>query len=278
MAIKIGDYEVVVKKGDSELDAIPDDLPVIDFEGNTVTLKEAQAGYMRNADYTQKTQAVAEVRKFLVDELGFQDQNQGVATMRRVMDTLAELEQKGILDSATGEIKVPESKQTPLNQNPGEGDDEGFTLGMENLPPEMRNLMSAHETLQKDMGSLMGYISRKEIRENFPEVLEEEVEMVHRLAAVDPSKSPMEHMVAFDTKKKDWGQKAVDAYVEDLKKPKEEGHERDIQAGDAGIEIFGEEPVFSFMPGDQAEGTNVIDPSTAANRYMEGVMNELEKE
>ncbi|MHA2086270.1 MAG: hypothetical protein ACXABD_21205 [Candidatus Thorarchaeota archaeon] len=281
MSIKVGDYEVVIKKGDEELEALPSDLPVHDFEGNTVTLKEAQDGYMRQADYTRKTQSVADVRKFLVDELGFQDQSQGVATMRRIMDTLAELEQKGVLDPTTGEVKIPESKQQAINPNPDlEGDGHGgFVLGMENLPPDVKNLVEAHQSLQKDMGSLMGYISRKEIRENFPEVTEEEVEMVHKLAAFDPSQSPMEHMVSYDTKKKEWGQKAVDTYVEDLKKPKKEGHERDAQAaGDAGIEIFGEKPVFSFGGEVHPDGTNVVDPSKAANAYMEGVMKELEGE
>jgi hypothetical protein len=53
---------------------------------------------------------------------------------------------------------------------------------MENLPPQVRDLLSAHENLQKDMGSLMGYISRKEMRENYSDVTEEEIEMVHKLA------------------------------------------------------------------------------------------------
>jgi hypothetical protein len=78
------------------------------------------------------------------------------------------------------------------------------------------------------MGSLMGYISRKEMRENYSDVTEEEIEMVHKLAAFEPSKSPMEHMVEYHKKKEEWGQQAVDAYVEDLKKPKKEGHEREL--------------------------------------------------
>lgn len=271
--IKVGDYEVIVKKGDTELDAIPDDLPVHDFDGNTVTLGESRDGYMRQADYTQKTQKVSEVSKFLVDELGFQDQSQGVATMRKVLDTMNELGSRGVIDLTTGEIKETQSKTiTPIPGGEEEGS-EGFTLGMENLPPEMRTLMTAHETLQKDMGSLMGYISRKEIRENFESVTEEEVEMVHKLAAVDPSKSPMDHMVDYAGKKKEWGQTAVDAYVEGLKEPVTEGHVRDVHTGDeVAVEIFGQEPVFSAMPGEHGEGANVIDPSVAADKYLAEAM------
>ena len=76
MGLKVGDYEVVVKKGDQELDTMPGDLPVMDFEGNTVTLKEVQDGYMRQSDYTKKTQQVAKLRKFLNEELGFQNVSQ----------------------------------------------------------------------------------------------------------------------------------------------------------------------------------------------------------
>lgn len=270
--LKVGDYEIVVKKGDTELDALPDDLPVHNFDGDTVTLGESRDGYMRQADYTQKTQNVAEVSKFLVDELGFQDQSQGVATMRRVLDTMNELGTRGVIDLNTGEIKETQSKQQPVT-NPDDDSTDEFTLGMENLPPEMRTLMTAHETLQKDMGSLMGYISRKEIRENFQEVTEEEVEMVHKLAAIEPSKSPMEHMVDYAGKKKEWGQTAVDAYVEDLKKPVDEGHARDVHTGDEiAVEIFGQEPVFSAMPGEHGDGVNVIDPSVAADKYLAEAM------
>jgi hypothetical protein len=274
--MKIGEYEVTIKKGDEELTEMPADLPVHDFEGNTMTLGEVRDGYMRQADYTQKTQSVAEVKRFLTEDLGFQDPRQGVQTMKRVLDTLNEAEKAGMLDPTTGALKVPETKQAPIAPNLEEGDESGFILGMENLPPEMKNLMTAHETLQKDMGSLMGYISRKEIRENFQDVTEEEVEMVHKLAAIEPSKSPMEHMVSYAEKKAEWGQKAVDTYVEELKKPKEEGHVRPTDK-EIGIEIFGENPVFSFDASEHAEGVNVQDPSAAANAYMKGVMEELEK-
>lgn len=276
MSIKVGDYEVVVKKGEEVLDRLPDDLPVHDFEGNTVTLAESRDGYMRQSDYTKKTQSVAEVRKFLVEDLGFQDPRQGVATMKRVLETLNEAEKHGLLDPETGALKVPEIKQDPVAQNFGEGSEEGFTLGMENLPPEVKNLVNAHNQLQKDMGSLMGYISRKEIRENFQGVTEEEIEMVHKLAAFEPSKSPMEHMVEYATKKEEWGQQAVDAYVENLKKPKLEGHARPTdQDSELGIEIFGDEPIFSSMPHEH-EGKNVIDPSKAADKYLREAMKEFE--
>jgi hypothetical protein len=274
--MKIGEYEVTIKKGDEELTEVPADLPVHDFEGNTVTLGEVRDGYMRQADYTQKTQSVAEVKKFLVEDLGFQDPRQGVQTMKRVLDTLNEAEKAGMLDPQTGQLKVPEIKQAPVTQNFDDDSESGFTLGMENLPPEMKNLMQAHETLQKDMGSLMGYISRKEIRENFQDVTEEEVEMVHKLAAIEPSKSPMEHMVSYAEKKEEWGQKAVDTYVEELKKPKEEGHVRETDR-EPGIEIFGENPVFSYDPSEHGEGVNVQDPSAAANAYMKSVMEDLDK-
>lgn len=276
MSIKIGDYEIVVKKGEAELDKLPDDLPVHDFEGNTVTLKEVQEGYMRNADYTQKTQSVAEMKKFM-DELGFQSQSQGIDTMKRVFDTLQELEDRDILDTKTGEIKVPGSTGQQ-DVNLGDDDTDGFTLGMENLPPELRSQLGALKQLQQDMGSLMGYISRKEIRDSFPGVQEEEIEMVHKLAAIDPSKSPIEHMAAYSQKKEEWGQKAVDLFVEEQKKPKKEGHDRELTGpDDRAIEIFGEEPVFSFMPGEHAEGANVVDPSKAADAYLQAAMDELKE-
>ena len=277
MSIKLGDYEIVVKKGDVVLEKLPDDLPVHNFEGDTVTLAETRDGYMRQADYTKKTQSVAEVRKFLVEDLGFQDPRQGVQTMRRVLETLNEAEKAGLLDPETGQLKVPERKQAPVSHSFGDDSEEGFTLGLENLPPQVRQLMQDHQTLQRDMGSLMGYISRKEMRDNFPEMTEEEIEMAHKLAAIEPSKSPMEHMAAYDVKKKDWGQKAVDTYVEGLKKPKEEGHERPTDM-DRGIEIFGEKPIFSYDPSVHGEGANVIDPSKAADKYLSEVMRGLQGE
>jgi hypothetical protein len=58
-------------------------------------------------------------------------------------------------------------------------------------------------------------------------------------------------------------------------KPKKEGHERELSgAHEPGIEIFGDEPVFSYDPSEHAEGANVISPTEAANRYMKGVMEE----
>ena len=60
MAFKIGDFEIEVKdKEGKELDKLPEDLPVYDFEGNIVTLKEAKDGYLRQSDYTKKTQEIA---------------------------------------------------------------------------------------------------------------------------------------------------------------------------------------------------------------------------
>ncbi len=273
---KVGDYEITIKKGDEELDNIPNDLPVFDFEGNQITMQEAQEGYMRTADYTKKTQSVAEVKKFLMDDLGFQDEKSGVQVMRQVLDTLADLEQKGIYDSKTGEVKIPQSTGNP--QSGGDSinlDEEGnFTLGMDNLPQEVQQQLGRLHQIEKDMGSLMGYISRKEIRESYPEFTEEEVERCHKLAAIDPSRSPMEHATAYEEAKKEWGQKAVDAYVEELKKPKEEGHQRP-GSGEPALEIFGEQPVFSNMPDEHGEGANVVNPSEAANKYLEAVMKDI---
>lgn len=270
---KIGDYEITIKKGDQELDTIPNDLPVFDFDGNQITMKEAQEGYMRTADYTQKTQSVAEVKKFLVDDLGFQDERSGVQVMRNVLDTLADLEQKGIYNSQTGEVKIPQS-----TGNPGSGgenainlDDEGnFTLGMDHLPDEVKQQLGRLHQMEKDLGSLMGYLSRKEIRESFQGFTEEDVERCHKLAAIDPSRSPMEHATAYEEAKKEWGQKAVDEYVEGLKKPKDEGHQRP-GSGEPALEIFGENPVFSYMPDEHGEGANVKNPSEAANEYLEAI-------
>jgi hypothetical protein len=268
---KIGKYDVIVKDGDKELDTIPNDLPVFDFEGNQITMQEAQQGYMRTADYTKKTQQVAQVRKFLTEDLGFQEDVQGVAVMKQVLDTLATLEEKGIYDPKTGEVKVPEIKKPKGKEL--DLDDEGFTLSEDLLPEAVRHKLKRFDQLEKDMGSLMGYLSRKEIRESLKELAEEEVEMVHKLAAIDPSKSPMEHALAYTEQKKGWGQQAVDAYVESLKKPKDDGHDRKT-SGEPAIEIFGEKPVFSYDPGAH-KGENVISPSEAASKYLEAAMDEL---
>jgi hypothetical protein len=274
---KIGEYEVVIKKGDKELETIPNDLPVFDFEGNQITMKEAQEGYMRTADYTKKTQSVAEVKKFLMEDLGFQDSKSGVAVMRQVLDTLSDLEAKGIYDSRTGEVKIPQSKKIQKK----EGDDSfkfdedgNFTLGYDHLDEDVKRKLNRLEQVEKDMSSLLGYLSRKEIRESYEDLSEEEIERMHKLAAVDPSKSPMEHAVAYVEAKKEWGQKAVDAYVEELKKPKDEGHQRP-GSGEPAVEIFGERPIFSYDPGEHAEGANVINPSEAASRFLEAAMKEI---
>jgi hypothetical protein len=47
-----------------------------------------------------------------------------------------------------------------------------------------------------------------------------------------------------------------------------------VNSSEPGIEIFGEEPVFSYSPTEHGEGANVISPTEAANRYMKGVMEE----
>ena len=187
--------------------------------------------------------------------------------MRRVLDTLSDLEEAGIYNSQTGEITIP--KAAKPSKPTGNDDGEDFVLAMEHLPPELQDQAKALKRLQQDMGSLMGYITRNEIRDRF-EFSEEEIEMQLKLAALDPSKSPMEHAVLYDERKKEWGQKAVDAYVEALKQPKQEGHERKT-SDEPAIEIFGEKPVFSFNPAEHDEGANVVNPSLAANKYLEAV-------
>ena len=267
--MKFGDYEVEIKKGDKVLDSVPDDLPVIDFEGNTITMKEAKDGYMRTKDYTQKTQKIAAVQKFLTDELGFQDDVQGVHVMRKVLESLSDLEEKGLYDSKTGEFKIPENKST--SNPPGNvGGDADFVLGMEHLPKEVQHNLKTISRLEKDMGSLMGYLTRKEIHDIHKDLSNEEVEMQIKLAALDPSRTPMEHANLYVERKKEWGQKAVDAYVEALKKPKDEGHDRP-GSGEPALEIFGEKPVFSFTPGEHVAGTNIVNPSDAANKYLEAI-------
>jgi hypothetical protein len=272
MAIKIGDYEVVIKKGEEELNQFPDDLPVYDFEGDTVSYKEAKEGYMRTSDYTKKTQKVAEVNKFLVEDLGFQDPTAGVATMKRVLETVHELGEKGIVDMTTGEITLPTEGKGSTGVVDGDSND-SFSLSVDQLPPEVKAMLKTTTDLQKDMGSLMSYISRREITERFPDMVEEEIDMVHKLAAMEPSKSPMQHAVALVEKKKEWGQKAIDGYVEEQNKPVDDGHVRE-GSGEPALEMFGENPVFSNMP-EEHKGKNVKSPSEAADAYLQEVFKKL---
>jgi hypothetical protein len=61
------DEEAEVDNDSDEEEQVPltDETTVFEYEGKSVSLKEAQDGYLRREDYTQKTQAVAEQKKEL---------------------------------------------------------------------------------------------------------------------------------------------------------------------------------------------------------------------
>lgn len=275
--MKKGDYEIIIKKGDQELDSIPDDLPVIDFDGNEVTLSQAKEGMMRQKDYTQKTQEVAEVKRFLQNDLGFSDAMQGVATMKNVLSKLAEAEDKGIIDPRTGEFIVPESTgQKPITPSgEGEGDDSGAILEMDMLPPEVKEKLARADRLEKDVGSMMSYLVRREIKDDYPAWENEEIDYVMQMATADVTKTPMQHAQLWDEKKKALGQAAIDQYVEDQKKPAQDGHARPGTGEGEALEVFGENPVFSYDP-ESHQGKNVLDPGKAADEYMKRVMKDYE--
>lgn len=275
--IKMGDFEIVVKDKDGqELDAIPDDLPVHNFDGDTVTLKESRDGYLRQADYTKKTQEVGQLKDFLQNRVGVQDSQQGIKILNSLIDKVVELEDKGILDPATGEIKLPTG---PAKS----GGDDDFTFGtgsgdsltLEHLPPEVKHTVEGLRLLSRDVGALMNYISQDEIAKAYPNLSPQDRDWVHKMAASDPNRTPMEWAKELNERLEAQGQEAIDAHVKAQEKSLDgDGHDRPgLTPDEVSGELFEEDSVFSQRP-DLHEGKKVIDPSAAANAYLERVFSE----
>ena len=275
--LKIGDFELVVKDKDGvELDAIPADLPVHDFEGNVVTLQEAKDGYMRQADYTIKTQELGKMRDFLQTRVGVQgtEVDKGIEILNGLIDKVVELQDKGILDPATGEIKLPAGTETAEELAAraallGTAVPDNLTL--ESLPSEVKETVEGLRLLSRDVGALMGYISREEVTKAYPNLSTQDMAWAHKMAASDPERTPMEWAKELNERLEARGQEAVDAHVKTQEKLVADGHDRPgLKPDELKAELFEEEVVFSARP-DLHEGKKVVDPTAAAEAYMESV-------
>lgn len=269
--VMIGEYDVTIKKGDEELDSLPSDLPVHDFEGNVVTLEEARGGYLRQSDYSKKTAKVAEMQK-LFDELGVTDSTRGVGIMRHLLGIVAELEEKGIIDPDTGEI---------LEQGDGGGQLTPEQIAAQNqLPPavlkQIKELQQRLGTQERDVGALLSIMSRRDIEAAFPVLTEENLEWVFGMARDNPEKSPMEYAKALNDQLEARGQVAIDEHA--LKQEELKKQELARISGKEGIEIFGEEVKFSFDPASERhkEGEKVLTPREAAIQHMEAALSDEE--
>lgn len=266
--MKIGKYDVTIKDGDTELDSLPSDLPVFDFDGNEVTYEEAKGGYLRQSDYSKKTAEVADMRK-LFDELGVQDPTRGVGIMRHLLAVVADLEEKGIIDPNTGDVIEGAGQQV---------DNLGQQINPDQLPPaiqkqlkEMQQRLGAQE---RDMGALLSIMSKRDIETAFPELTETHLEWVFGMARDNHEKSPMEFAKALADELKAWGQKTIDEHA--LQKEELKKQELERVAGAEGIEIFEEDVKFSYDPSRHGEDAKVVSPSDAARRYMEAALVEEE--
>jgi len=278
--IKIGDFEMVVRDKDGkELDTVPDDLPIVDFEGNQLTVKELKEGYLRQQDYTKKTQEVAELRKFLQDQLGLQDTKQGVRVIENMLSKLAELEQVGVIDPQTGEIRrdvLGKGAGTSSFSSDDDDDDLGgypSKLDLQSLPPEVVSAVEQTKALSRDMGMLLRYIADQQISSKFQDFTERDREWVFKMAAQDPTRTPLEWAEELHSAKKEWGQKAIDEYVKQQEEEKK-GHARPGTGDKEGLELFGEDVAFSFRPGEEQDGKKVLDPRQAAEAYLKAALEE----
>jgi hypothetical protein len=261
--MKIGKYDVTIKDGDTELDSLPSDLPVFDFEGNVVTYEEAKGGYLRQSDYSKKTAEVADMRK-LFDELGVADPRRGVGIMRHLLGVVAELEEKGIIDPNTGDI---------IEQQLGQEID-NLAQNQDQLSPalqkQLKELQQRLGSTERDMGALLSIMSKRDIETAFPELTETHLEWVFGMARDNPEKSPMEYAKALNTQLEEWGQKTIDEHAlkaEELKK-----QELERVPGAEGLDMFEEDVTFSFSPERHGEDAKVVSPGEAAKQYMEAAL------
>ncbi len=270
--MKIGKYEVTIKDGDTELDALPSDLPVFDFEGNVITYDEAKGGYLRQSDYSKKTAEVADMKK-LFDELGVQDPKRGVGIMRHLLGIVGELEEKGVIDPSTGEII-----ESMLGQGGGELTAEQLATQTAHLPPavakQIKELQQGLAAQGRDVGAMLSIMSKRDIETAFPELDETHMDWVFGMARDNPEKSPMEYAKALNDQLVAWGQKTIDEHAlkaEELKK-----QELERVPGKDAIDMFEEDVKFSFDPSRHGEDAKVVSPGEAAKEFMEAALKDEE--
>ena len=258
--MKIGKYDVTIKDGDTELDSLPSDLPVFDFEGNVITYEEAKGGYLRQSDYSKKTAEVADMR-MLFDELGVADPSRGVGIMRHLLGVVAELEEKGILDPNTGDI---------IEQQLGQEVD-NLVQQQDQLSPaiqkQLKELQQRLGTQERDMGALLSIMGKRDIETAFPELNETHMEWVFGMARDNPEKSPMEYAKALNVQLEEWGQKTIDKHA--LQKEELKKQELARVPGEGALDMFEEDVKFSYDPSRHGEDAKVVSPGAAAREYME---------
>lgn len=263
--LEIGGYKVtILDKDGKEMDSMPGDLEVFELDGKAVTLKEAEEGNLRQSDYTRKTTSVAELQQFMT-ELGIQDQSQGVRALRAMLGTYAELEDLGVLDPKTGAITYEPGGKPPDNP------DDDTTV---QLDPQTAQLIKSLEarlgTQEQDMGRLLAVMSKRDIRETFSDLTEEQFDWVFAMARDNPERSPMDYAKALNTMLEAKGQTAVDAAEEERIRLKKESLERPSGAG--GTDLFDEDVVITDRPDlHQKEGVTVktVSPLEAATTFLE---------
>lgn len=86
-----------------------DAVVFVDEQGNPVTAKEAKLGYLRQADYTKKTQATAQERNTAI-----QAREQAIGEVQKVQEALEDVEM--VMSQMAGDPPDPRLRQ----QDPGE--------------------------------------------------------------------------------------------------------------------------------------------------------------
>ena len=268
--MKIGKYEVTIKDGDTELDSLPSDLPVFDFEGNVVTYEEAKGGYLRQSDYSKKTAEVASMKK-LFNELGVADPERGVGIMRHLLSVVAELEEKGIVDPVTGEVIEG------LGEGVGELTAEQIAAQTQLSPAVARQIKELQQGLAaqgRDVGAMLSIMSRRDIQTAFPELSDTHLEWVFGMARDNQERSPMEYAKALADELVAWGQKTVDEHA--VKKEELKKQELERVSGIPGLDMFEEDVKFSFREEGHEEGVKVVTPREAAMAHMERALSDEE--
>lgn len=259
---KLGNYEVTIKRSDgTELPTVPDDLPVIDFEGNAVSVGEAKKGYLRQQDYTKKTQGVAELQR-LLKELGAQDDARGAEVVRHLFTKMNELEDLGVVDRNTGEIKVKAGQNTL---------DDGIPASNPSAPPVppqlLKDLTERQRMYERDLGRVMAHLAEEDIKKSFPDFTPEDIQTCFKLAAINPQDTPMDHARKLSDRYKDLGQKAVDTHKKMEEEARAAGHNRPGGPGAAGS-IFEPDVVITDRP-DLHPGKKTISPAEASRRWWD---------
>lgn len=97
--------EADTEEGDDETDDASDDEPkAIEIDGEKIDIEEVKLGYLRQSDYTRKTQAVAEQRKAAEEERQYY-----ASTLNTILSTVgADLERFNGVDWERAAVENPE--------------------------------------------------------------------------------------------------------------------------------------------------------------------------